>query len=202
MMALMMVSEGTSIVTETVFENRFMHVEEFQKMNAHIKVDGRTAIVSGGTQLTGAKVTATDLRAGAALVCAALCADGESEMPAFTTWTAVMSTLRANWRRLARIFSATKKCRLNRRHTPKCLKALPPRSKRRNRPSLGQDAGTGQARKGTASHQSSTDLGLIAFLLQKTLFSSLSREKAEIGFFACASGVLRPLWVLSYLFGS
>ncbi|NBD26749.1 UDP-N-acetylglucosamine 1-carboxyvinyltransferase [Paenibacillus glycinis] len=80
MMALLMVSEGTSIVTETVFENRFMHVEEFQKMNAHIKVDGRTAIVSGGTQLTGAKVTATDLRAGAALVCAALCADGESEI--------------------------------------------------------------------------------------------------------------------------
>ncbi|QHW32563.1 UDP-N-acetylglucosamine 1-carboxyvinyltransferase [Paenibacillus rhizovicinus] len=80
MMALLMVSEGTSIVTETVFENRFMHVEEFQKMNAHIKVDGRTAIVSGGTKLTGAKVTATDLRAGAALVCAALCADGESEI--------------------------------------------------------------------------------------------------------------------------
>lgn len=80
MMALLMISEGTSIVTETVFENRFMHVEEFQKMNAHIKVDGRTAIVSGGTKLTGAKVMATDLRAGAALVCAALCADGESEI--------------------------------------------------------------------------------------------------------------------------
>ncbi|WP_219834431.1 UDP-N-acetylglucosamine 1-carboxyvinyltransferase [Paenibacillus sp. R14(2021)] len=80
MMALLMVSEGTSIVTETVFENRFMHVEEFQKMNAHIKVDGRAAIVTGGTMLTGAKVTATDLRAGAALVCAALCADGESEI--------------------------------------------------------------------------------------------------------------------------
>ncbi|MBO7748014.1 UDP-N-acetylglucosamine 1-carboxyvinyltransferase [Paenibacillus sp. MWE-103] len=80
MMALLMISDGTSIVTETVFENRFMHVEEFQKMNAHIKVDGRTAIVTGGTQLTGAKVTATDLRAGAALVCAALCADGESEI--------------------------------------------------------------------------------------------------------------------------
>ncbi|SFJ26166.1 UDP-N-acetylglucosamine 1-carboxyvinyltransferase [Paenibacillus sp. UNC496MF] len=80
MMALLMISDGTSIVTETVFENRFMHVEEFQKMNAHIKVDGRTAIVTGGTRLTGAKVTATDLRAGAALVCAALCADGESEI--------------------------------------------------------------------------------------------------------------------------
>ena len=80
MMALLMVSEGTSIVTETVFENRFMHVEEFQKMSAQIKVDGRSAIISGGIPLTGAKVMATDLRAGAALICAALCADGESEI--------------------------------------------------------------------------------------------------------------------------
>ncbi|MFC0335133.1 UDP-N-acetylglucosamine 1-carboxyvinyltransferase [Paenibacillus sepulcri] len=80
MMALLMMSEGTSIVTETVFENRFMHVEEFQKMSAQIKVEGRTAIVSGGFALTGAKVCATDLRAGAALVCAALCAEGETEI--------------------------------------------------------------------------------------------------------------------------
>ncbi|MFC5647729.1 UDP-N-acetylglucosamine 1-carboxyvinyltransferase [Paenibacillus solisilvae] len=80
MMALLMVSEGTSIVTETVFENRFMHVEEFQKMSAQIKVDGRSAVISGGVPLTGAKVMATDLRAGAALVCAALCADGETEI--------------------------------------------------------------------------------------------------------------------------
>ena len=80
MMALLMISEGTSIVTETVFENRFMHVEEFQKMSAQIKVDGRSAFISGGIPLTGAKVMATDLRAGAALVCAALCADGETEI--------------------------------------------------------------------------------------------------------------------------
>lgn len=80
MMALLLVSEGTSVVTETVFENRFMHVDEFQKMNAQIKVDGRTAIVSGGLPLTGAKVCATDLRAGAALICAALRADGETEV--------------------------------------------------------------------------------------------------------------------------
>lgn len=80
MMALLLVSEGTSVVTETVFENRFMHVEEFQKMNAQIKVDGRTAIVSGGLPLKGAKVCATDLRAGAALICAALRADGETEL--------------------------------------------------------------------------------------------------------------------------
>jgi len=80
MMALLLVSEGTSVVTETVFENRFMHVEEFQKMSAQIKVDGRTAIVSGGQMLSGAKVCATDLRAGAALICAALRADGETEV--------------------------------------------------------------------------------------------------------------------------
>ncbi|AZN38559.1 UDP-N-acetylglucosamine 1-carboxyvinyltransferase [Paenibacillus albus] len=80
MMALLLVAEGTSLVTETVFENRFMHVEEFQKMSAQIKIEGRTAIVSGSTALTGAKVTATDLRAGAALLCAGLMADGETEL--------------------------------------------------------------------------------------------------------------------------
>ncbi|CAM3346787.1 UDP-N-acetylglucosamine 1-carboxyvinyltransferase [Paenibacillus lupini] len=80
MMALLLVSEGTSVVTETVFENRFMHVEEFQKMNAQIKVEGRSAFVTGSVPLVGAKVCATDLRAGAALICAALRADGETEV--------------------------------------------------------------------------------------------------------------------------
>ncbi|MFX3634084.1 MAG: UDP-N-acetylglucosamine 1-carboxyvinyltransferase [Candidatus Pristimantibacillus sp.] len=80
MMALLLVSEGTSVVTETVFENRFMHVEEFQKMNAQIKIEGRSAFVSGNVPLNGAKVCATDLRAGAALICAALRADGETEV--------------------------------------------------------------------------------------------------------------------------
>ncbi|WP_166243564.1 UDP-N-acetylglucosamine 1-carboxyvinyltransferase [Paenibacillus turpanensis] len=80
MMALLLVSEGTSLVTETVFENRFMHVEEFKKMNAQVKVEGRTAVISGGAQLVGAKVCATDLRAGAALVLAGLVADGETEV--------------------------------------------------------------------------------------------------------------------------
>lgn len=80
MMSLLLVSDGTSIVTETIFENRFMHVEQFAKMNAQIRVDGRSAIVNGGVPLKGAKVTATDLRAGAALICAALVADGESEI--------------------------------------------------------------------------------------------------------------------------
>ncbi|EFM09062.1 UDP-N-acetylglucosamine 1-carboxyvinyltransferase [Paenibacillus curdlanolyticus YK9] len=80
MMSLLLVSDGTSVVTETIFENRFMHVEEFAKMNAQIKVDGRAAIITGGAPLSGAKVCATDLRAGAALICAALVADGESEI--------------------------------------------------------------------------------------------------------------------------
>jgi UDP-N-acetylglucosamine 1-carboxyvinyltransferase len=80
MMALLTVADGTSLVTETVFENRFMHVEEFTNMNAQIKVEGRTAVVSGNAKLTGAKVCATDLRAGAALILAALVADGETEI--------------------------------------------------------------------------------------------------------------------------
>ncbi|MBP1992610.1 UDP-N-acetylglucosamine 1-carboxyvinyltransferase [Paenibacillus eucommiae] len=80
MMALLMVADGTSLVTETVFENRFMHVDEFTNMNAQIKVDGRTAVISGNSRLKGAKVCATDLRAGAALILAALVADGETEI--------------------------------------------------------------------------------------------------------------------------
>ncbi len=80
MMALLLASEGTSIVTETVFENRFMHVEEFRRMSANIKIEGRSAIVEGGTKLTGSKVCATDLRAGAALVLAGLIAEGETEV--------------------------------------------------------------------------------------------------------------------------
>lgn len=80
MMALLTVSDGTGVVTETVFENRFMHVEQFVSMQAHIKVDGRSAIVSGNTKLRGAKVCATDLRAGAALILAGLVAEGETEI--------------------------------------------------------------------------------------------------------------------------
>ncbi|WP_090672438.1 UDP-N-acetylglucosamine 1-carboxyvinyltransferase [Paenibacillus tianmuensis] len=80
MMALLLLADGTSLVTETVFENRFMHVEQMLNMNAQIKVEGRTAVVSGGSKLQGAKVCATDLRAGAALVLAALAADGDTEI--------------------------------------------------------------------------------------------------------------------------
>lgn len=80
MMALMLTSEGTSLITETVFENRFMHVDELRKLNAQIKVESRTAIITGGEPLTGAKMCATDLRAGAALILGALAAEGESEI--------------------------------------------------------------------------------------------------------------------------
>jgi UDP-N-acetylglucosamine 1-carboxyvinyltransferase len=80
MMALLLTTDGTSVVTETVFENRFMHVEAFNRMNGQIKVDGRTAVVNGNCRLTGSKVMATDLRAGAALILAALAAEGDTEI--------------------------------------------------------------------------------------------------------------------------
>ncbi|MBP2001810.1 UDP-N-acetylglucosamine 1-carboxyvinyltransferase [Paenibacillus shirakamiensis] len=80
MMALLLKSEGTSVVTETVFENRFMHVEQFALMNAEIKVEGRSSIITGSAKLTGAKVVATDLRAGAALIMAGLVAEGTTEV--------------------------------------------------------------------------------------------------------------------------
>jgi UDP-N-acetylglucosamine 1-carboxyvinyltransferase len=76
MMALLLHAKGTSVITETVFENRFMHVEEFRRMNSNIKIEGRSAIISGPNNLQGAEVASTDLRAGAALVIAGLVADG------------------------------------------------------------------------------------------------------------------------------
>ncbi|UOQ50260.1 UDP-N-acetylglucosamine 1-carboxyvinyltransferase [Gracilibacillus caseinilyticus] len=76
MMALMLHAAGTSVITETVFENRFMHVEEFRRMNAKLKIEGRSVIVEGPVSLQGAEVAATDLRAGAALILAGLVADG------------------------------------------------------------------------------------------------------------------------------
>lgn len=79
-MALMCVADGTSIFTETIFENRFMHADELRRMGANIKTDGRSAIVEGVARLTGCKVKATDLRAGAALIIAALVADGQTEI--------------------------------------------------------------------------------------------------------------------------
>ncbi|AVR00569.1 UDP-N-acetylglucosamine 1-carboxyvinyltransferase [Oceanobacillus iheyensis] len=76
MMSLMLCAEGTSVITETVFENRFMHVEEFRRMNAKMKIEGRSVFIEGPSDLQGAEVAATDLRAAAALILAGLRADG------------------------------------------------------------------------------------------------------------------------------
>jgi UDP-N-acetylglucosamine 1-carboxyvinyltransferase len=77
-MALLTQAEGTSVVTENIFENRFMHVSELNRMGANISVSGRTATIRGGAKLQSAAVMCSDLRASAALVLAALVADGES----------------------------------------------------------------------------------------------------------------------------
>ena len=79
-MALMTVAQGTSIITETVFENRFMHVDELKRMGANIKIEGHSAVIEGKKSLTGCPVKATDLRAGAALVLAGLAARGATEI--------------------------------------------------------------------------------------------------------------------------
>lgn len=76
MMALLLRARGTSMITETVFENRFMHVEEFRRMNADIKIEGRSVIINGPSDLQGAEVASTDLRAAASLILTGLVADG------------------------------------------------------------------------------------------------------------------------------
>lgn len=78
LMALMTLAKGTSHITETIFENRFMHVQELARLGAHIQLDGETATVEGVDRLKGAPVMATDLRASVSLVIAALAAEGES----------------------------------------------------------------------------------------------------------------------------
>lgn len=80
MMALMCIADGTSVITETVFENRLKHAEELRRMGANIKVEGRTAVVKGVPRLSGARVNASDLRSGAALVLAGLVADEETQV--------------------------------------------------------------------------------------------------------------------------
>lgn len=77
-MAMNSVAEGTSTVVETIFENRFMHVQELQRMGAQIQLNGNTAIINGVERLTGAPVMATDLRASAGLILAGLVAEGET----------------------------------------------------------------------------------------------------------------------------
>jgi UDP-N-acetylglucosamine 1-carboxyvinyltransferase len=77
-MALNAVADGTAVVTETVFENRFMHVQELRRLGANVEVEGNTAVVRGVPKLSGAAVMATDLRASACLVVGGLVASGET----------------------------------------------------------------------------------------------------------------------------
>jgi UDP-N-acetylglucosamine 1-carboxyvinyltransferase len=79
-MVLMCLANGLSVISETIFENRFIHVSELQRMGADITVSGTTAVVSGGAGLTGAPVMATDLRASASLILAGLAAKGTTEV--------------------------------------------------------------------------------------------------------------------------
>ena len=79
-MSLMSVSVGTSMIVETIYENRLMQAAELTRMGAHIKIEGQTAVIDGIDKLTGAKVAATDLRSGAALVLAGLCGKGDTEV--------------------------------------------------------------------------------------------------------------------------
>ena len=80
LMVLMAVADGASMITETIFENRFMHVPELSRMGADVNVHGASAIIRGGNGLKGAQVMATDLRASVSLVLAALAAEGETEI--------------------------------------------------------------------------------------------------------------------------
>jgi UDP-N-acetylglucosamine 1-carboxyvinyltransferase len=79
-MALMCISDGTSVIKENIFENRFMHVAEIRRMGADITVEGGTATIKGVEKLRGAPLMATDLRASASLIVAALAAKGETEV--------------------------------------------------------------------------------------------------------------------------
>ena len=80
MVALLSVAEGTSLITETVFESRFMHVEELRRMGADIRVEGNRVVVTGRDRLAGAPVMASDLRASAGLILAGLAAEGMTEV--------------------------------------------------------------------------------------------------------------------------
>ncbi|MDX8405756.1 MAG: UDP-N-acetylglucosamine 1-carboxyvinyltransferase, partial [Mariprofundus sp.] len=77
-MAMMTLADGSSVICETIFENRFMHVQELARMGVDIRLDGNTAVVQGREKLSGAPVMATDLRASASLVLAGLAAEGET----------------------------------------------------------------------------------------------------------------------------
>ena len=80
MSTLLSITNGRSLIAESIWENRHKHTDELKKMGAEIKVEGRTAIIDGVKSLNGAKVTATDLRAGAAMILAGLVASGQTEI--------------------------------------------------------------------------------------------------------------------------
>jgi len=108
LMALNTIAQGTGIITETIFENRFMHVLEMQRLGADIAIEGNTAIVRGVERLSGAAVMATDLRASAGLVIAGLVADGETVVDriyhldrGYESMEAKLSAVGARIRRLA-----------------------------------------------------------------------------------------------------
>ena len=77
---LLCLANGTSVITEGIYDNRFKYVNELRKMGAEIQVDGRVAVIEGGRRLSGAPVMACDLRAGAAMVIAGMCATGVTEV--------------------------------------------------------------------------------------------------------------------------
>jgi UDP-N-acetylglucosamine 1-carboxyvinyltransferase len=107
-MTYLALANGTSTIRETIFENRFMHIGELQRMGADIRAEDRTAIIKGVKRLSGAKVKATDLRAGAALWLAGLAAQGETIIydiehieRGYENLTEKLSSLGANIKRLA-----------------------------------------------------------------------------------------------------
>lgn len=96
MAVMLSVAEGTSIITEGVWDNRYKYVDELRRMGAKIQVDGKVAVVEGVESLTGAPVKATDLRAGAALIIAGLIACGQTEVEETAILNGVMSVLWKN----------------------------------------------------------------------------------------------------------
>ena len=100
MAVLMSIAEGNSRLHESIFENRFKYVDELRKMGAHISINGRTAMIEGVPELSGTKIAATDLRAGAAMVIAALVAKGRSEITGLKFIDRGYENLEENFRNL------------------------------------------------------------------------------------------------------
>lgn len=96
-MALNCVADGVGVINETIFENRFMHVNELLRLGADIQVEGHTAIVRGAERLSGAPVMATDLRASASLILAGLVADGDTTIDRIYHLTVATKTSRRSW---------------------------------------------------------------------------------------------------------